>query len=88
MEVVCLETQAFYSLVDEVVKKLREQHKEKPKWVSTEEALEILHITSKTTLQKFRDEGRIRFSQPSAKVILYDRESLDEFLEKHAKATF
>ena len=89
MEVICLETKAFYTLVEEVVSRLREKdNRRQEKWVSGEEAMDLLKITSKTTLQKFRDEGRIRFSQPERKIILYDRASIYEFLEKHAKDTF
>ena len=89
MEVICLETKAFYTLVEEVVSRLREKDNRRlEKWVSGEEAMELLKITSKTTLQKFRDEGRIRFSQPERKIILYDRASIYEFLDKHAKDTF
>ena len=47
-----------------------------------------LNITSKTTLQKFRDEGKIRFSQPEKKIILYDTDSINDYLDKHAKNTF
>lgn len=39
-------------------------------------------------MQKLRNEGRIRFSQPEKKIILYDMTSIDEFLEKHAKEVF
>jgi hypothetical protein len=47
-----------------------------------------LRIKSKTTLQKFRDEGKIRFSQPEPRILLYDRDSIEAFIEKHAKDTF
>ncbi len=47
-----------------------------------------LHIKSKTTLQKLRNEGCIKFSQPVKKIILYDIDSLNEYLEKHSKNTF
>jgi len=50
--------------------------------------MEILGIKSKGTLQKLRDEGKIRFSQPEKKIILYDRESIDQYLEKHVKNIF
>ena len=50
--------------------------------------MEILGIKSKGTLQKLRDEGKIRFSQPEKKIILYDRESIEQYLEKHAKDIF
>jgi predicted site-specific integrase-resolvase len=61
---------------------------QKDKWISDEEAMEFLNIKSKTTLQKFRDEGKIRFSQPEKKIILYDRDSINAYLEKNAKETF
>ena len=86
MEVICLEDSAFYALIDQVVKKIKEQHGIKnDKWISGEEAMHILRISSKTTLQKLRDEGKIRFSQPEKKIILYDSTSIDEYLNKHAK---
>ena len=50
--------------------------------------MKLLHVSSKTTLQKYRDEGYIRFSQPSKKLILYDRESIMEFINSNAKDTF
>ncbi len=56
------------------------------RWISPNEAMQLL-ITSKTTLQKLRDEGKIRFSQPEKKLILYDIHSIDEYLEKYAKKT-
>ena len=89
MQVICLEDKAFYALIDEVVERLREKHgEEKEKWVSGEQAMQLLNITSKTTLQKLRDEGRIRFSQPQKKIILYDRDSINSYLEMNARNTF
>jgi predicted site-specific integrase-resolvase len=58
------------------------------KWISPEEAMTKLRIKSKTTLQKLRDEGRIRYSQPESKFILYDSDSINDYLEKHSKETF
>ena len=89
MQVVCLEEEAFYALFDKVVDHLKEKmSNEPPRWIDGEEAMTLLKITSKTTLQKLRDEGKIRFSQPQKKIILYDRLSLLEYIEKHAKDTF
>lgn len=89
MQVICLEEQAFYELIERVVERFKEQYQIKEdKWISGEEAMKKLRITSKTTLQKFRDEGRIRFTQPDKKIILYDLDSIHEYLEKHAKETF
>lgn len=89
MEVICLEDEAFYALVEQVVQRINEKNGIKEdRWISGEEAMKILRITSKTTLQKLRDEGKIRFSQPEKKIILYDVESIYEYLEKNARETF
>lgn len=89
MQVICLQDEAFFALVEEVVERLREKNsQEKEKWVSGEQAMQLLNITSKTTLQKLRDEGKIRFSQPQKKIILYDRESIATYLERNARNTF
>ena len=89
MEVICLEEEAFYALVEQVVQRIKEkQNIKEDKWISGEEAMQKLRITSKTTLQKLRDEGKIRFSQPEKKLILYDVDSIYEYLEKNARETF
>jgi len=89
MEVICLETEAFYTLIDKVVERLETQSPDiENKWVDTEEAMSLLGIKSKTTLQKYRDNGDIRFTQPRKKLILYDRESILDFLEGNAQDTF
>lgn len=89
MQVICLEEAAFYELVEQVVARLGEKHKgEKEKWLTGEEAMKLLNITSKTTLQNLRDSGKIRFSQPQKKVILYDRESIMSYLDKNARNPF
>jgi len=89
MNVICLEDQAFYALIEQVVLRIKETSGIKEdKWISGEEAMNLLRITSKTTLQKMRDEGKIRFSQHEKKLILYDRDSINQYLEKNAKNTF
>jgi len=89
MEVICLETEAFYTLLERVVDHLEGQSSEKQdKWISTEEAMSLLGIKSKTTLQNYRNNGDIRYTQPRKKLILYDRESILDFLEGNAKETF
>lgn len=88
MEVICLEDEAFYALVDKVVSRIKEKEgKKEDKWVSTEEAMNMLRIKSKTTLQKLRDEGAIRFSHPEKRIILYDTDSINEYLNKHSSDT-
>ncbi len=88
MEVICLESEAFFVLMERVVIRLESNRIEKAKWVQGDEAMSILGIKSKTTLQKLRDEGEIKFSQPNRRIILYDRDSLEAYLERNAKSTF
>lgn len=89
MEVICLQDEAFYMLIEEVVNRIKEKNGIKEdKWISSEEAMQKLRISSKTTLQKLRDEGKIRFSQPEKKLILYDVDSIYQYLETHVKETF
>lgn len=89
MQVICIEDAALYELIDQVVDRLRAtQSARLEKWLPEEEAMRILNVKSKTTLQKLRDEGKIRFSQPQKKVILYDRDSIEEYLNKHARNIF
>jgi hypothetical protein len=71
--------------------KMMEEMMQKPApkiWVSTEEAMNILHLKSKTSMQKLRDSGALIFSQPMKKVILYKYESILEYLENHSHKTF
>lgn len=64
MEVICIETAAFYALIDKVVMHVEQKHNIKAdQWISGEEVMKMLRITSKTTLQKLRDEGKIKFFQ-------------------------
>lgn len=89
MEVICIEDKAFQALLLKVVAFIKsEQGVKEDKWLSTEQAMELLHIKSKTTLQKYRDEGSIRYSEISPRYFLYDRDSLMEFLNKKSRDTF
>lgn len=89
MEVICLQEDAFYELVEQVVQRIKDKNGiQTDKWISGDEAMQKLRITSKTTLQKYRDNGSIRFSQPEKKHIVYDVASIDAFLEKYSNDTF
>lgn len=89
MEVICLEDVAFYALVEQVVDRLKEKYSPgQAKWVNEEQAMTLLNVKAKSTMQQLRDNGKIRFSQPQKKIIVYDRDSISDYLEKHAKDTF
>ena len=89
MEVITIETQAFYTLIEQVVKRIKAEQKiTEDKWVSPSDAMKMLKISSPTTLSKWRNEGKLRFTSPTKKIILYETKSIHEFLEKHSHETF
>jgi hypothetical protein len=88
LKIITLEETAFYELlakaVDRVIKERGEHALDK--WIDGAEAMRMLRIQSKTTLQKLRDEGEIRYS--STKTLLYDRDSINAYIERNAKDRF
>ena len=59
MEVICIQDEAFYALIELVIERIKEKHGLKEdRWISGEEAMQKLRINSKTTLQKLRDERK------------------------------
>ncbi len=90
MNVICIEEKAFYTLLDRMVKHVESllETDAPDKWIDKKEAMQLLRVKSTTTLQKLRDEGKIRFSQPERKHIVYDRDSINDYLEAHAIEPF
>jgi Helix-turn-helix domain len=88
MNVICLNEDAFYTLIDIVVERVRAKETYEREWVSPKEAMAILNIKSKTTLQKLRDEGKVEYSQIGRKLIQYKRISLLNYINHHKKASF
>lgn len=89
MNVICLHDEAFFALLEEAVERIQQkQNVTEDTWVDTEAAMKLLGVKSKTTLQDLRNKGKIRFSQPQKRIILYDRASILEYLDKNAKETF
>ena len=89
MDVICLEEDAFFKLVEKTVERLSAQFNPKElKWIPEVEAMSVLNVKSKSTMQRLRDEGKIGFSQPMHKIILYDRSSLISYIENHEQKPF
>ncbi|MEQ8470045.1 MAG: helix-turn-helix domain-containing protein [Marinoscillum sp.] len=88
MDVIVIESDAFYALLEQAVQKLGNDKERVDKWIDGSEAMEILRIKSLTTLQKLRDEGEIEFSKINAKTILYNRFSIEEFIERKKSSIF
>jgi hypothetical protein len=88
-EVVCLESDALYDLVRQVVARLKKELSNEPKeWITEAEAMGMLNISSKGTMQKFRNEGRIGFTKTTPKNILYSRKSIVDYLNANTYDTF
>lgn len=89
MNVICIEEKAFDELIAKVYRQVKDLYNKDhlDDWISRDEAMRMLGI-KQTTLQLLRDKGAIRFSQPSKKIILYDRRSIIEYLIKHARETW
>lgn len=88
MEVIIIEKEAFYKLLDEVIMKVKEDLKIEKEWITEKELMSILNIKSKSTIQKLRNQGEIEYSQPVRKLILYSSKSVMRFIEKYKHATF
>lgn len=87
---ICMESEAWYAMIKTVVTQIRAEDNvaKEDKWISGEEASKLLNGASKSTLQRLRDNGKIQFTQPSRKLIIYDRESIMEYLNKNTRETF
>lgn len=81
---ICIDEPDFFELIDTLYERLKGKDKG-DKWIIPAEAMRRLNISSPTTLQGLRNSGSIKFSQYSKKQIMYDSDSIDEYLEKHAR---
>ncbi|GAB5552859.1 MAG: hypothetical protein Sapg2KO_24500 [Saprospiraceae bacterium] len=78
INIICLESDALKALVKKLSIELRDE--EFP-WVDEKEAMLLLRINSKTTFQKYRDNGQIEYRKLSSKHIVYRRKSILDFIE-------
>lgn len=78
INIICLESEALKSLVKQLSAELKNE--EYP-WIDEKEAMLLLRISSKTTFQKYRDNGNIDFRRISKKHIVYRRQSILDFIE-------
>ena len=88
MKVIVFEEESYWQHIHEVVKRVKETQKEEKIWIDEPEAMELLGIKSKSEMWKMRSQGKIRYSQPSRKIIKYDRPSILKFLEDNVKDKF
>ena len=65
-------------------KELSEKYFKKTVWVSGLDAMKALGISSKSTLQKMRDNDQIVYSKVSKKIILYDFDTIQDYIERNS----
>ncbi len=81
-----MDEQVYYDLKEGLIIRLMQMHQvDHEPWITAEEARSLLRITSQTTLKKFCDQGYIRVSKITEKIVLYNRPSILEFIEKNEK---
>jgi hypothetical protein len=85
MDVICISEDAYFDLLKKSYEYIKSLHNIKEeKWILPDKAMEMLGVKT-TILQELRDNGEIEISQPSKKVILYNIDSIREYLNKHAR---
>ncbi len=88
MNVITIQSEALHVLIEEVIQHLATSHSEPQKtWLTTTEAMALLNIRSKTTMQNLRNNGCIKYTQ-MGKLIQYDRASILQFLEDNSREPF
>ena len=88
MNVIVINSDAYKMLVSEIRKTVRETVHEvahpKSDWIGEKEAMDLLGVKSKTTLQNLRDSQEFKFSK-HGRIIRYSNKSILEFLERNSK---
>lgn len=91
VNIIVIDESSFYDLIKEIVSQLTDTNNYKntdDEWINEKSAMDLLKIKSKVTLAKYRNEGRIEYSQLSSKKILYRKASIQEYLLKNLHGTF
>lgn len=80
-----MDEEVYYDLKEGLLKRIKTlNHVEHDPWITDEEAMKLLKISSQTTLKKFADQRKIRVSRITEKIVLYYRQSILDFLEENA----
>jgi hypothetical protein len=90
MNVICIGEQAFLTLIWEVIKYVKSEIKPvtADKWLGKKRSDAAAENKIAHHVTEIKGWGKIRFSQPEKKHIVYDRDSIIEYLEAHAKDPF
>lgn len=82
------DSETFYKIIKTIVERLGNEHKNDrdSDFIGEKEAMKLLGISSKTTLQKYRDLSFIIFYKLSGRKILYSRSSIETFILKNRES--
>lgn len=92
MQVITIQSEAFLEIVqklDEIKAKVNEEKSKQPLtdvWLDNQQVCDLLKISIRT-LQTYRDEGTISFSQIGSK-IYYKASDIENHLNKHYNKAF
>ena len=77
-------------LIDKIVKRLLEELHlpTKKEWVTENVAMAILGVKSKSYMWSLRTKGKLTYSKPSRKILLYSVKSINELIESNIKKIF
>lgn len=77
-----MDSLTFYRVVKLVYERLKEegQKENDSDFIGEKEAMKLLGISSKSTLQKYRDHSYITFYKLSGRKILYSRKSIESYI--------
>lgn len=84
------DSETLFMLVKQIVLRLQSEDKKdnEKKYLSLSEVKSILNLKSSTSIQNLRDSGAVAFSMIGRRTIVYDKQSVYDFLEKRKKGTF
>ena len=86
---IMMDTHAFDEIISQVINTVKAKMKTKPEdWIGEDDAKELLGISSKSTMQRFRTEDRITFSLVTKKNIKYSRASILKYLKSKSNKQY
>lgn len=67
---------------------MAKQADKNPTWITEHEVMAITGLKSKGQIMKIRQQGLVKYTQPYKRVIMYDKQSVLDFLNKHVRQPF
>ena len=83
MEVIIIETQAFYRLLEEVKKTLVEQNNA-DEYLSQDQVMNLFKISNKNHFSMYQTKHKLPcYKQPGTRHYLYKRSEIENFIKKN-----